>query len=348
MRTPKQLLNIVGRQTMLEQTMGRLAPLVPASRVWLVTNAEQAAAVRRQLPKVDARHILAEPVGRNTAAAIALAAAHIQHEIITRNKTGGEALMAVVPADQFIAQPARYRKIVRAALKQADRPGALVVLGIPPTRPETGYGYIEYERGRARVAGEPVYAVRRFTEKPSLQKAKRYCASGRYFWNAGMFFWRISTFLENLAKYLPQTHSAVLQLAETIGTRRYNAALRRIYPKLQNISIDYAVLEPASQHGRATFVLPAAVGWSDIGSWQSVHEMLAKADDDNVSAGRFVAVDARGNLLWSPGKFVGAVGVRNLVVVDTPDALLVCSRDRAQDVAKIVKWLETHRGRELL
>ncbi|HEY1866397.1 MAG TPA: sugar phosphate nucleotidyltransferase, partial [Candidatus Acidoferrales bacterium] len=234
------------------------------------------------------------------------------------------------------------------ALKQADRPGALVVLGIPPTRPETGYGYIEYERGRARVAGEPVYAVRRFTEKPSLQKAKRYCASGRYFWNAGMFFWRISTFLENLAKYLPQTHSAVLQLAETIGTGRYNAALRRIYPKLQNISVDYAVLEPASQQGHATFVLPAAVGWSDIGSWQSVHEMLAKAEDDNVSAGRFVAVDACGNLFWSPGKFVGAVGVRNLVVVDTPDALLVCSRDRAQDVAKIVKWLETHRGRELL
>jgi mannose-1-phosphate guanylyltransferase len=368
MRTPKQLLNIVGRKTMLEQTIERIAPLVPASRVWVVTNAEQVAAVRRQLPQVAARHILAEPVGRNTAAAIALAAAHIQREIAAPEKPGkpdkldkpskpnkpgkpepaADAVMAILPADHFIAQSARYRKIVRAALEVAARPGALVVLGVPPTRPETGYGYIEYERRGTRVAGEPVYNVRRFTEKPSLQKARRYVASRRYLWNAGMFFWRVSTLQEIMAKYLPKTHHAVLRLAETIGTHRYRDALRRIYPQLENISVDYAVLEPASHHPQTVFVLPAAVGWSDIGSWHSVYELLAKSPGANVSAAPFVALDASGNLLWSPGKFVGALGVRNLVLVDTPDALLLCSRDRAQDVGKIVKWLEAHHGRTLL
>jgi mannose-1-phosphate guanylyltransferase len=147
---------------------------------------------------------------------------------------------------------------------------------------------------------------------------------------------------------LPKTHHAVLRLAETIGTQRYRDALRRIYPQLENISVDYAVLEPASHHPQTVFVLPAAVGWSDIGSWHSVYELLAKSPGANVSAAPFVALDASGNLLWSPGKFVGALGVRNLVLVDTPDALLLCSRDRAQDVGKIVKWLEAHHGRTLL
>ena len=363
MRTPKQLLNIVGSKTMLEQTIERIAPLVPASRVWVVTNAEQVAAVRRQLPQVPARHILAEPVGRNTAAAIALAAAHIQRETAGPDKSHrpskpgqpgsqdndrGDAVMAILPADHFIAQSARYRKIVRAAVEVAARPGALAVLGIPPTRPETGYGYIEYERRGTRVAGERVYHVRRFTEKPSLPKARRYVVSRRYLWNAGMFFWRVSTFQQIMAKYLPKTHHAVLRLAETIGTRRYADTLRRIYPQLENISVDYAVLEPASHHPQTVFVLPATVGWSDIGSWHSVYELLAKSPGENVSAGAFVALDASGNLLWSPRKFVAALGVRDLVMVDTPDALLICARDRAQDVGKIVKWLEEHHGRMLL
>jgi len=347
-RAPKQLLNIVGKQTMLQQTMNRLAPLVPLSRIWVVTNAEQMKAVRRQLRGVPGRHVLAEPAGRNTAAAITLAAAHIRREMISQQKSGGDAVMAVLPADHFIAQPAKYRKIVRAALQLAARPGALAVLGIPPSRPETGYGYIECGPRQPRSAGEPVYAARRFAEKPSLAKARRYVASRRYLWNAGMFFWRVSTFFDNLAKYLPKTQAAILQLAGTIGTRRYEAALRRIYPKLENISIDYALLEPVSREPHhAISVLPADVGWSDIGSWHSVYELLAKSAGENVSAGRFLAIDAAGNLLWSPKKFVGAIGINNLIVVDTPDSLLICSRDRAQEVGKIVKWLESH-GAELL
>ena len=347
-RTPKQLLNIVGRDTMLEQTVARLAPLFPPSRQWVVTNSEQAAAVRKQMPRVPASHILAEPIGRNTAAAIGLAAAHLLHDGMGKQN---DALMAVLPADHYIAQPAAYVKIVRAALHVARSAGTLVVLGIPPTRPETGFGYIERAKGKAVDAdGAPVYSVRQFTEKPELVRAKKYVASGRYYWNAGMFFWRVSTFLGNLEKFLPKTHDALMRLAGEIGTKRYAATLARIYPQLENISVDYAILEQVTRHSAApsVFVLPAEVGWSDIGSWAAVYELLAKKPGENVSAGKFNALDAQGNFLWSPKKFVAAIGVRDLVVVETDDALLICPRERAQDVGKIVKWLEAEKLSGLL
>ncbi len=346
MRTPKQLLNIVGDETMLAASLRRLRPAFPVSRLWVVTNADQVAEVRRQAPYLDPGRILAEPVGRNTAAAIGLAAIHVARQ-------SDDALMAVLPADHYIGQPARYLRLVRAALEIARRGPNLVVLGIPPTRPETGYGYIARARLAARAGGFPVYTVRRFTEKPSLGRARRYLASGRYFWNAGMFFWRVSTFLDNLRRFLPATYNALMRLADDIGTPRYAKRLRHIYPQLENISVDYAVMEPASQEARRSkksnlFVVPAEMSWSDLGSWAAVYEMLARQAGENVSAGPFLALDARGNYLWSPKKFVAAVGVHDLVVVETADALLVCSRDRAQDVGRVVRWLEQHRQLALL
>ena len=345
-RTPKQLLNIVGRKTMLEQTYERLTPLFPHSLIWIVTHGEQARAVGRQLRQVPSRHILTEPVGRNTAAAIGLAAVHLLNQ-----EKGGDALMAVLPADHFIGKPARYRQIVRAALKAAAQPGALVVLGIPPTRPETGYGYIERaSRDKNQSAGGHPSAVRRFTEKPSLELARKYLASGRYLWNAGMFFWRVSTLLESLERYLPKTHASLMRIADKIGTPRYAAALQREYSRLDNISIDYALLEPASRDPKnaRVFVIPAAIEWSDVGSWAAVYELLAKRPGANVSTGSVLALDAGGNLISSPSKFVAAVGVSDLVIVETADALLVCSRERAQDVGRVVKWLEQQHLQKLL
>jgi mannose-1-phosphate guanylyltransferase len=347
-RTPKQLLNIVGKDTMLEQTAARLAPLFPVSRQWVVTNTEQAAAVRKQMPRVPASHVLSEPIGRNTAAAIGLAAAHLLHAGMGKEN---DALMAVLPADHYIAEPAKYLKIVRAALHVAHAAGSLVVLGIPPTRPDTGFGYVERARGKALDAnGVPVFSVRRFTEKPPIAVAKKYVSSGRYYWNAGMFFWRVSTFLGHLEKCLPKTHDALMGLAGEIGTPRYARTLERIYPKLENISVDYAILEPATRRSAApsVFVLPAEVGWSDIGSWAAVYELLARKSEENVSAGQYYGLDAQGNFLWSPKKFIAAVGIRDLVVVETDDALLLCPRDRAQDVGKIVKHLESERLSRLL
>ncbi|MGC1186943.1 MAG: sugar phosphate nucleotidyltransferase [Candidatus Acidiferrales bacterium] len=346
-RTPKQLLNIVGDTTMLEQTVARLAPIFPASRTWVVTNAGQAATVRTQMPRAARAQVLVESAGRNTAAAIGLAAVHLLHR-----SRGADALMAVLPADHFISRAGRYRKIVRAALDAARAPGApgtLVVLGIPPARPETGFGYVQ--RGAREKSGRaPIFAVRRFTEKPEAARARRYVASGQYYWNAGMFFWRASTYLAQLKRFLPATHEALLRLAEDIGTARYNATLARIYPRLQNISVDYAVLEPATRVRGAAHVsvIPAEVGWSDIGSWAAVYELLAQKTGENVSSGKLFALDSAGNFLWSPDKFVAAVGIRNLVVVETPDALLICPRERSQDVGKIVKHLEEINRRDLL
>jgi mannose-1-phosphate guanylyltransferase len=343
-RAPKQLLNIVGKQTMLEQTVARLRPLIAPDCIWSVTNAEQTAALKKQLPAASRKRVLTEPIGRNTAAAIALAAVHVRHA------AKGDALMAVLPSDQFIAQPEKYRRIVAAALEIAREPRRMVVLGIPPTRPETGFGYVE-RMGDAISAGDfPAYAVRRFTEKPALAVAQEYVASGNYQWNAGMFFWRVSTFLDNLLRHLPKTHAELEKLADSIGTRSYEKKLRAIYPKLENISVDYAILERATEQSGPpqVFVIPAEIGWSDIGSWAAVYELLATHPNENVFAGPGHAPDATGNFLWSPSKFVAAIGVHDLVVVETADALLICPRDRAQDVAKIVKHLEEQGRKNLL
>ena len=343
-RTPKQLLNIIGKDTMLQQTVARLLPLIPAERIWTVTNEQQGAAVRKQVPAAARKRVLIEPLGRNTAAAIALAAIHLRHA------AKGDALMAVLPADHYIEQASKYREIMAEALDVAREPGRMVVLGIPPTRPDTGFGYVELMGERLFAANFAVFAVRRFTEKPEVKLAQEYLASGKYDWNAGMFFWRVSTFLENLKSFLPRTHEALEKLANFIGSRNYERHLRTIYPKLENISVDYAVLERATQREGPprVFVIPAEVGWSDIGSWAAVYELLTKKNSENVFAGEGYALNSEGNFLWSPTKFVAAIGVRDLVVVETTDALLICPRDRAQDVGKVVKWLEEQRRKNLL
>jgi len=343
-RTPKQLLNIVGRDTMLQQTVARLRPLIPPDRIWTVTNAEQSAAVEKQVPAAARKRVLTEPTGRNTAAAIALAAVHVRHA------AKGDALMAVLPADHFIRDAQKYRAIVSAALQVAQDAGRIVVLGIPPTRPDTGFGYVE-RTGEARPSNEfPLFAVRRFTEKPELAVATEYLASGNFHWNAGMFFWRVSTFLDNLKNFLPKTHAALESLAADIGKRSYDAKLKKIYPRLESVSVDYAILEPASrdQASPKVFVIPAEIGWSDIGSWAAVYELLAQSPNANVLAGPGHTIDATGNFLYSPKKYIAAIGVHDLVVVETSGALLIVPRDRAQDVGKMVKHLELQKRRELL
>ncbi len=258
--------------------------------------------------------------------------------------------MAVLPADHYIAQPDRFRSIVKAALHLAGNSSRMVVLGIPPTRPETGFGYIERMGEPTNAEGFPVFSVRRFTEKPELAAAKEYLAAGLYQWNAGMFFWGVSTYLDALKSYLPKTHQLLESLASHIGKPSYEANLKKVYPKLENISVDYAIMERATREAGdpRVLVIPADIGWSDIGSWGAVYDLLAKHPGENIFEGPGQSLDSEGNFFWSPHKFVAAVGVQDLVVVDTPDALLICPRDRAQDVGKIVKALEERKHKSLL
>jgi mannose-1-phosphate guanylyltransferase len=335
-RRAKQLLALDGKETMIQQTVRRLLPLAAATRFWIITNEDLRPAIARQLPRFEGKHILAEPAARNTAPAIGLAAF-----LLMRNHP--EAVIGLFPSDHVIGNEVRYRETIRRGVGIAAAGENIVVLGIRPSRAETGYGYIE--------SGEQWHGdalrVRRFTEKPDSQRAKEFVAAGTYYWNSGMFLWSARTLTNALREHLPNTATRLEQIAMSYGTRKFGSVFRRLYPKCENISIDYAVLEPRSAKGEREsniICLPADFGWNDLGSWSALHEHHSVRDaamDGNVitGAGNFV-LNAGGNYIYAPGKFVAAVGVSDLVVVETDDALLVTSRERAQDVSKVVKHLD--------
>jgi len=342
---PKQFLALTGKESLLQQTYRRLTRLFPPSRIYVVGNAEHRRLLQRQLPRVPAGRLLLEPAGRNTTAAIALAAAHI------RAAVRGDAILGVFPADHVILEETRFQRVVRAALTTAAAEQVMVVLGIPPTEPNTGYGYIERGAPRSRIGSQRVFLARRFTEKPDPRTAARYSSSGRYFWNSGMFFWRLSTFDALLRRHLPRTHTALERLSPNIGGRHYAARLGQLYRRLENISVDYALAEPAAARGFGR-MLVADIGWSDLGSWSALYDLYVRVGSippgGNMGAGPGFLLDCAGLWIEEPRKFVVGVGIRDIVVVDTPEALLLCRRDRAQDVGKIVRYLERRKLRKLL
>ena len=335
-RRAKQLLALDGKQTMIQQTVSRLLPLAPAKRFWVITNDDLRAAIARQLPKLDKQQVIAEPAGRNTAPAIGLAAF-----LLLRNHP--EAVIGMFPSDHVIGDEKRYRETIVRGAEIAAAGENIVVLGIRPTRPETGYGYIE---AGADFDGHAL-RVRRFTEKPNAQRAGEFLAARNFYWNSGMFLWSAHTLANALREHLPKTASLLEQIAASYGSRKFGSTFRKLYPKCENISIDYAVLEPRSARGEQAsniFCLPADFGWNDLGSWTALHEhhtAKTKVADQNIirGAGSFT-LDAQGNYVHAPGKFVAAVGVKNLVVVETEDALLITTRERAQDVGNVVKYLD--------
>jgi mannose-1-phosphate guanylyltransferase len=336
----KQVLNVVGERTLIQSTVDRLAPVIPPERLWVLTNDYLRDTIVRQLPEVPARQILAEPAQRNTAPAIGLAA-HILHSL------NSDAVMGVFPSDHVIGKTSTYRTVLKGALRAAGD-GHLIVVGIQPRWPETGYGYIEFPRG-CKPAASQALAVRRFHEKPVLAKARRYLAAGHFFWNSGMFFWRAGTLLEELRRHLPKTATLLASLPG-YGSRRFGDGFKNIFPLCENISIDYAVLEKAAAGGGAEVRGIAApdFGWNDVGSWNAVYELLRRDAHGNAMELESIALDAHNNFVDARGKMVALVGVRDLIVVDTPDALLVADRSRAQQVGEIVKVLEKRERHDLL
>ncbi len=343
-RRAKQLLALAGKRTMIQQTVSRLLPLASASRFWMITNGDLEREIRRQLPALNRRQIIAEPIGRNTAPAIGLAAF-----ILLR--LDPNAVIGLFPSDHVIADQKEYQRLLQQAVQIAATGENIVVLGIPPTHPETGYGYIE--AGSSLKPG--LFSVRRFTEKPNAALAVEFLAAGNYFWNSGMFLWSAHTLAGALREHLPQTASLLERIAAEFGTPRFAGTLRRLYPRCANISIDYAVLEPRSAKGEQAsgiYCLPAECGWNDLGSWSALHEhgiRAAHPAGNNLihSEGAFTA-DAAGNYIHAPKKFVAAVGVNDLVVVETDDALLITTRSRAQDVGSIVKHLDEKKLHKLV
>jgi mannose-1-phosphate guanylyltransferase len=338
-RRAKQLLALDGKQTMIQQTVSRLLPLAPAKRFWIITNEDSQRELSGQVPRLSKQQIIAEPVGRNTAPAIGLAAFILM-------QTDPAAVIGMFPSDHVIGDEKNYRRILQKGIKVAAAGENIVVLGIRPTRPETGYGYIEVDS----VNGGNAHRVCRFTEKPDAARAAQFVEAGNYFWNSGMFIWSARTLTNALREHLPKTAPLLEEIAQTFGTRKFAATFRRLYPKCENISIDYAVLEPRSSKGERNsniFCLLADFGWNDLGSWTALHEHhTAKkqpADGNLISSEGFFALNAAGNYVYSPNKFVAAVGVHDLVIVETDDALLITTREHAQDVGKIVKYLDENK-----
>ena len=343
-RRAKQVLALDGDRTMIQQTVARLLPLAPAANLWVITNAELRPAIRRQLPRIKTQQVLAEPLGRNTAPAIGLAAF-----ILLRRDP--RAVLGMFPADHVITEQKKFRKIVEQAAALASEGDNMVVMGIRPTRPETGYGYIEAGESAARG----VLRVRRFTEKPNAERAQEFLDAGHYYWNSGMFVWSARTLAHALREHLSETAPYLEEIAAAFGTAKFEKTFRQLYPKCENISVDYAVAEPRSakgEHASNLFCIPSEFGWNDLGSWAALYEHQVRKqprDGDNVLEGdASFALNASGNYVHAPGKFVATVGVSNLVVVDSGDALLITTREQAQDVGKIVKHLDDKKLSKLL
>jgi mannose-1-phosphate guanylyltransferase len=340
----KQLLALDGKQTMIQQTVARLLPLASAKQFWVITNEDLRPAILKQLPKLPKEHVLAEPMGRNTAPAIGLAAFILLRE-------NPDAVIGMFPSDHVIANEETYRATIEHGAELAAAGENIVVLGIRPSRAETGYGYIE---AGALFKGDALH-VRRFTEKPNAEKAATFVAAGNYFWNSGMFLWSARTLANALTEHLPKTAALLEEIARTYGTAKFASTFKRLYPKCENISIDYAVLEPRSAKGEEVgniFCLPADFGWNDLGSWTALHEhhnAKANPPEGNIIHGSGVFIlNAQGNYVHAPGKFVATVGVSDLVVVETEDALLITTRQHAQDVGKVVKHLDEKKLHKLV
>ena len=332
-RNAKQVLNVAGERTLIQATVDRLAPVIPPERLWVLTNDHLRDVIVKQLPEVPKRQIMAEPAQRNTAPAIGLAAQILQSQ-------DKDAVMGVFPADHVIGRPTTYRAALKAALKGAAQ-GKIMVVGIQPRWPETGYGYVEFPKGAK--SGAPA-AVKQFREKPDLKKAKRYLAAGNFFWNSGMFFWRCDVLLEELRKHLPKT-ATILASLPRFGSTKFATALAESFPRCENISIDFGVLEKA----KGVCGIPAGdFGWNDVGSWNAVYELQERDDEGNALLNETVVLDSADNFVDAKGKLVALLGVKGLIIVDTPDALLVASRDKAQQVGDVVKALEKLKRTDLL
>lgn len=343
---PKQMLSLDGERSMLQQTVSRLLPLADSQHIWILTNEWLMPAVEKQLPDVPPAQILAEPVARNTAPAAGLAAFLLERQ-------APNAVLGLFPADHTIQDAEGFLQVLLAGSELAAAGENIIVLGVKPSRPETGYGYIE----TGETLNETASRVRRFTEKPNLERANEFVASGNYFWNSGMFLATARTLANAMREHLPETAPYLEEIAQAFGTPEFASKFADLYPRCENISIDYAIIEPRSakgEHHSNLYCLRADFGWNDLGSWAALydHKML---QGENVRHGDNVmdttaesVLQATGNYVYAPEKHVALVGVENLVVVDAGDVLLITTREGCQDVGKLVKQLQQEKQDKLI
>jgi mannose-1-phosphate guanylyltransferase len=331
-KLPKQFLPMSdSRDSMIQLTVKRLNDIFDNDQIFIITNNQYINLVRNQLPKIPKHNIIGEPMGRNTAPCIGLAC-------VILKRFDEKAPMFVVPADHLIENQEEFNNTVKAGLKFAGSNDAIVTLGIVPTYPETGYGYIQYLEDAYFSDDEyskQIYKVKTFAEKPILDVARVFLESGDFLWNSGMFIFRADVMLHQLQKYLPDLYDQLIKIENEVHTPDFNRKLENVYARIKGISIDYGVMEKS----RNVYVIKSEFRWSDLGSWDEVYRLRSKDDNSNSVSGETFIKDSYGNLIISPKGFVGVIGAKDLIIVNTKDGLLICHRDRSQEVKEIVDYL---------
>jgi mannose-1-phosphate guanylyltransferase len=333
-KTPKQLLKIFGDNTMIQDTVARLNGVIPNENIFVITNKVQREEIINQLPGVPQENILEEPFGRNTAACVGLASIMIEEK-------SKDALTIVLPADHIIRDKVSFHNTLKSAAKFADESKGLVTIGIIPTRPETGYGYIQIDDN---IVFDNIHKVLTFAEKPNYATAVRFLESGDFLWNSGMFIWRTDSILEEIRKYMPELFEGLETIKQSIRTPNFEEVLRHVYGQLKNISIDYGIMEKSQK----VFLTKGDFSWSDVGSWEEVYQLSEKSEDGNAIIGKVFTDMTSESYIYSPDKFTAVIGAENFIVINTDDALLICRRDKAQDVKKIIEHLKYSKMNEHL
>ncbi len=332
---PKQFLSLTADgETMIQKTVSRLAPIAAPEDIYIVTNAAYLELIAQQLPEIPPENILAEPCPRNTAPCIGLAAAVIE-------KKYGDAIMFVLPSDHLIHAADIYTDTLLKAAETAESGENLVTLGITPTYPETGYGYIRYVRGSGKNG---VYEVEKFVEKPDLPTAKSYLEDGGYLWNSGMFIWKTSSILKNIRTHMPDLYDGLQPIVEAYGTSGFDAALQENFCRLPSESIDFGIMEKAAH----IYTIPGNFGWDDVGSWLALERINETDNDGNMLSGDVISIDSRNCTICGGARMIAALGLEDVVIVDTPDAVLVCDKNSTQDIKKVLAELQAHGRTELL
>lgn len=326
-KCPKQALSLVGERTMLGHAVDRILPLFGAERIVVVTRDEHRAILAETTPELPLQSFVLEPAGRGTAPAIGLAAIHLR-------KKDPDAVMVVLTADHFIKDTVRFREVLFAAAKVAAK-GHLVTLGIKPSSPSTGFGYIKQGKSLVAADGLPVFSVEKFVEKPDQEKATAMVKTGDYSWNSGMFIWRVDRILEEFKRQMPEFYAQLTKVEAALGTAAYDKVIGEIWPKVAKETIDYGIMEGAKD----VAVIPVDIGWTDVGSWGSLFELLSTDKNGNTVVGPHLGIDTHNSLVFGGKRLIATIGVKDLVIVDTENAVLVCPREREQEVKEIVERL---------
>lgn len=334
---PKQFHSLTSDRSLLQDTVARLDPLIDAEHIFIIANKDHVKSIREQLDWLPESNIIAEPAAKNTGPAVGIMAAILHHK-------DPDAVMLVLPADHFIAKGEEFRSLLQLAEDTIREDDFLLTLGIKPTYPETGYGYIEIAGEYKEVGDEKVFWVKSFKEKPDLETAQAYVASWRYVWNSGMFIWKTSTILNRFEKYAPEIYEGLMRYQKAIGTLKEVEELTKVYKSFPSISVDYAILEKSER----VLVIPADIGWSDIGSWGALYDLLSFDKGTNVVTGRHVGLDTYNSLIHGGSRLIATIGLDNIVVVDTDDVLLIMPRGRSQDIKKLLDKLQKQGKTEYL